>query len=218
MYHWTLYFVALPLLLTYAIIKIHNKLNYFSKWGIPHPRELPIIGMIHLLFYPRRRHVNDLMKYIYNVDKKAKYIGGHIFFGPVIFVRDLDLIKQILVKNFDHFTDRKSFVDENADPLFGKNLNFLNGDRWRELRNVLSPSFTSSKMRLMYVLMSDCAERFSNAFVKTHTGKDIDVKDAFTRYTNDVIASCAFGIEVDSINEPDNEFYLRAKEVMVFKV
>ena len=37
------------------------------------------------------------------------------------------------------------------------------------------------------------------------------MKDAFSRYTNDVIASCAFGTKIDSLREPDNEFYLCAK-------
>lgn len=34
----------------------------------------------------------------------------------------------------------------------------------------------------------------------------------FFRYTNDVIASTAFGVKVDSINNPKNEFYLMGKK------
>ncbi|XP_014216186.1 cytochrome P450 9e2-like isoform X2 [Copidosoma floridanum] len=205
-------------ILVYTVTKVFSQLCYFSKWGIPHPLELPIVGVMHMLFLPRR-HVNDLIKCIYNTNRQAKYVGAHVFLSSTIFVRDLDLIKSILIKNFDHFADRKTFVDEKVDPLFGLNLNFLNGDRWREIRNILSPSFTSSKMRSMYALMSDCAKKFSDAFIKIHKDEDdIDIKDAFSKYTNDVIASCAFGIEVDSVNNPNNEFYLRAKEVAVFKL
>lgn len=39
------------------------------------------------------------------------------------------------------------------------------------------------------------------------------MQDAFTRYTNDVIAASVFGLEVDSLKEPNNEFYLRGKHV-----
>lgn len=46
---------------------------------------------------------------------------------------------------------------------------------------------------------------------------DIDVKDLTTRYTNDVIASCAFGLKVDSHMDVDNQFYAMGKTAMTFK-
>ena len=46
----------------------------------------------------------------------------------------------------------------------------------------------------------------------------IDLKDFFTRFTNDVIASAAFGIEVDSLNNPKNEFYLMGRRILNFGV
>lgn len=33
------------------------------------------------------------------------------------------------------------------------------------------------------------------------------MKNIFSRYANDVIANCAFGIKCDSLNEKNNEFY-----------
>lgn len=36
---------------------------------------------------------------------------------------------------------------------------------------------------------------------------EIEVKDSVARYTNDVIASSAFGIHVNSIKDRDNEFF-----------
>ncbi|NP_001166013.1 cytochrome P450 9AH6 [Nasonia vitripennis] len=206
---WSLLVVTL----TYAITSIYRQLSYFSRWGIPHPREMPIVGAIYALFFPRR-HINDFIKYIYDFNPDAKYVGAHIFTKPTIFIRDLDLVKTVLVKHFDHFADRKTFVDEKADPLFGRNLNFLNGDRWKEIRTILSPAFTSSKMKTMYVLMSKCAENFTDEFLKKYGDAEaVDMKGAIGKYTNDTIASCAFGIEVDSMKDPNNEFYLQAKEI-----
>lgn len=46
---------------------------------------------------------------------------------------------------------------------------------------------------------------------------DIDVKDLTTRYTNDVIASCAFGLKVDSHMDVDNQFYAMGKITTTFK-
>ncbi|CAH1974893.1 unnamed protein product [Acanthoscelides obtectus] len=138
---------------------------------------------------------------------------------PTFMVRDPDLIKSICVKDFDHFSNHRTFVPEDVDPLFAKNLFALKDQRWREMRAVLSPSFTSSKMRNMFLLMSDCAEKFAKFFMsRTRYGEVIEVnmKDTLTRYTNDVIATCAFGIEVDSLNNPDNSFYTMGKRATDF--
>ncbi|KAL7302597.1 hypothetical protein TKK_0005226 [Trichogramma kaykai] len=139
----------------------------------------------------------------------AKYIGLHLLMQPVIMLRNVDLVKTILIRDFAHFTDHKSIMSESLDPLLAKNLAMLNGDRWREVRNILSPSFASKKMRAMFELMSSCAENFVDSFLSRHADnkEELDMKEVFTKYTNDVIAWCAFGIEIDSIKDPDNEFY-----------
>lgn len=42
-------------------------------------------------------------------------------------IKDVELIKQICVKDFDHFTDHKIFVQDESDPLWGQNLFSLKG-------------------------------------------------------------------------------------------
>jgi hypothetical protein len=45
----------------------------------------------------------------------------------------------------------------------------------------------------------------------------VEMKDLFTRYTNDVIATSAFGIGCDSLNNPKNEFYEMGKDITNFR-
>ena len=45
----------------------------------------------------------------------------------------------------------------------------------------------------------------------------VEMKDLFTRYTNDVIATSAFGIECDSLSNPKNEFYEMGRDVTNFR-
>jgi cytochrome P450 family 9 len=45
----------------------------------------------------------------------------------------------------------------------------------------------------------------------------VEMKDLFTRYTNDVIATAAFGIECDSLRNPKNEFYEMGRDVTNFR-
>lgn len=125
------------------------------------------------------------------------------------------------------------------------------GQKWREMRSTLSPAFTSSKMRVMFEFVTECAEQLSNYLMEEMkesenkgnihlveigfrllintffsnknclfiSGKglvEVELKDLFTRYSTDVIASCAFGIEVNSYKDKNNEFFTNGKESIRF--
>jgi cytochrome P450 family 9 len=52
--------------------------------------------------------------------------------------------------------------------------------------------------------------------ISVHTDGDLlvlEMKDFYTRYTNDVIATAAFGIGVDSLKHPTNEFYMMGQDL-----
>jgi cytochrome P450 family 9 len=57
---------------------------------------------------------------------------------------ELELLKNILVQDFQTLMDRKFSVEDKFDPLFGKNLAVLKGQLWRHLRTNLTPVFTSA--------------------------------------------------------------------------
>lgn len=138
---------------------------------------------------------------------------------PMYFVRDPELVKQLAIKDFDHFEDHRSFLDDNMDELFGNSLFMLKGAKWRDMRATLSPAFTGSKMRQMYELVSECANDMANFFVKQAAdGKELryEMKDLFSKFSNDVIASCAFGHKVNSMENDQNDFYLTGKQFNKF--
>lgn len=55
------------------------------------------------------------------------------FSTPVYVIRDPQLIKQLAVKEFDHFVDHKFVLDGDPDSLFGRALFSLRGSKWRGL-------------------------------------------------------------------------------------
>ena len=63
----------------------------------------------------------------------CRYCGTMQFFQQILILRDPKLIKQIGVKDFDHFIDRRSFVGEGVDPLWSKNLFGLKGKTSKEM-------------------------------------------------------------------------------------
>lgn len=134
-------------------------------------------------------------------------------------VRDPETYKRIAIKDFDYFEDHRIFFDEKMDELWGNSLISLRGEKWRQMRATLSPAFTGSKMRQMFELISECADDIVKHFmgkVKSGEKLNIEMKDFFSRYTNDVIATCAFGIKVNSFTDLENEFFTNGKRLMQF--
>lgn len=79
----------------------------------------------------------------------------------------------------------------------------LRGQRWRDMRATLSPAFTGSKMKQMFQLVVECSEETIKFLKQESMNKQLvpEMKDLFTRFTNDVIATAAFGIEVNKYIE-----------------
>lgn len=50
---------------------------------------------------------------------KAKAVGMYFFVAPVILITDLDVVKHVLVKDFNNFHDRGLYVNTKTDPLSG---------------------------------------------------------------------------------------------------
>lgn len=208
-----MFIVLLTILIGILLLFIHHQMTYWSNKGVPHIKIIPIIGNRFVTLIFGGPSVPEFSMQIYNQFPEAKYVGLMMFNSPVILLKDLELIKDVCVKNFDFCPDHQSFIDERMDPILGKNVFSLRGERWREIRSALSPSFTTSKMKFLFQLILKVSDDFINYF-DNHSDitNMIDVKDAFTRYTNDVIATSAFGISVDSMKNRENEFYLRGKD------
>lgn len=148
-----------------------------------------------------------------------RIIGLFNFREPIYIIRDPDVIRQLTIKDFDYFEDRHSFIDSDSDKLFGNSLFLLRGKRWRDMRSTLSPTFTGNKMRQMFELVSDCAEDVSTYLLKEADANqkiEWEVKDLFSRYGNDVIASCAFGLKVNSLEDDKNEIYTIGARLLDF--
>ncbi|CAL1686481.1 unnamed protein product [Lasius platythorax] len=187
---------------------------YWRGKGVPYqPDSLRSLVMGWKLLL-RRLSLDEASFFIHNYFPDAKYYGTVDMGTPVVFLRDPELIRDVLVKEFDHFHDHRGFGDERLDPLFGKNIFSLRGDRWREMRNTLSPSFTASKMKIMFDLISKCSSEFVNYLVDhPELCGAVETKQIFRRYTTDVIATAAFGISVNSMKDQNNEFYMRGIEI-----
>lgn len=66
----------------------------------------------------------------------------------------------------------------------------------------------------MFQTISACTDGLTD-ILTSHAGiqDPIDIKDVVSRFTTDIIGSCAFGIECNSLKDPQSEFRLCGKKI-----
>ncbi|CAG2173218.1 unnamed protein product, partial [Oppiella nova] len=182
--------------------------KYWSSRGINGPKPVPLFGTIWQMFKRPMAEVG-----LDNYRKYGKIYGTFIGTQPILMVTDPELIKDMNIKDFHVFVNRNDFLFN--DILNDRALTNLMGDEWKTMRSIISPTFSSGKMRSMHPIIIDCVHRLDNYLeTKAMTGEDVEMKKTMGSLTMDVIASCAFGTKIDTYNDhKTNEFLENAKKV-----
>lgn len=216
--------IGLIILLIYHYVS--QKYQYFLTKPIPSLKPSFLVGNIGATIFrtkDARTHIYEM----YNTYPESKVIGFFEITKPIFMLRDPEIIKQITVKDFDHFMDRslpsvehRDEPDEPVEGLFANSIVAFRGQKWKDMRSTLSPAFTGSKIRHMFDLIAECSQSMVEHFrSEADAGKrlEYELKDVFSRFCNDVIATVAFGIKVDSLRDPKTEFYVKGKELLDFQ-
>ncbi|XP_009888357.1 PREDICTED: cytochrome P450 3A24-like [Charadrius vociferus] len=202
---WLLLIAFLSLLVLYGIWPFQT----FKKLGIPGPQPLPFFGT----FLEYRHGVLNFDQMCF--EKYGKIWG--IFDGrqPVLAVLDPTLIKHILVKEcYTVFTNRRNF---GLNGILESALNVAEDEKWKRIRNVLSPTFTSGKLKEMFPVITDYGEKLvKNIEKKVANDEFINTKDIFGAYSMDVVTSTSFSVNVDSMGNPSDPFVTNIKKFLKF--
>ncbi|XP_046382741.1 cytochrome P450 6k1-like [Ischnura elegans] len=204
-------------LVTVAIVFLKWRFGYWRRAGVPYIEPTIPFGNLKDSFLGRR-HAGYVFEDIHNKIGDKPFGGIYMFYKPTIVLKEPKLIRDCLVKNFaTHFNHRVASGHEKLDPMLYKNMFMTRGERWKSLRTGISPTFTSGKMKMMYHLVQEKAEVLADQIdVSIKNGAPtIDVKELLALYTTDVISSCAFGIETDSLRDPQNEFRQMGKRLFL---
>ncbi|KAF2878723.1 hypothetical protein ILUMI_27439 [Ignelater luminosus] len=173
--------------------------KYWEKKGIPYVTPNFPFGTIKLFSYPPLPF-GEMCKQYYNEYKAKgyKHVGLYVFSRPLYLVLDVEYIRNILSKDFDHFVDRGIYYNEKDDALSG-NLFTIEGTKWKNLRAKITPTFTSGKMKMMFQILVESGSHMKDA-IDIMRSKDsaINIKDTLSRFTMNTIGSYAFGHETSS--------------------
>ncbi|XP_054157194.1 uncharacterized protein LOC128955546 [Oppia nitens] len=196
----------------YLLVLCHltRNFDFGTSRGIPGPKPLPIIGTLYKSFTKPIQEV-----FVDNVKQYGKIYCDHFGTVPSVVISDPQLIKDIMIKDFHLFTNKDNF--NTGDKLNDRSLFNLKGNEWKNMRSIISPTFSSGKIRSMHPIVNDCIKRLDENFEKHLTNKnvaEIEVKKMMSSLTMDVIASCAFGTKIDTYGQQKSEFLINAQKVI----
>lgn len=192
--------VGFTVFLCYTKWWVHT---YWKRSGIPQIDPIFVLGAAYDIL-KNRENMSVTFARLHNKIKAKglKYAGAYFFLRPVFMPVDLDLIKDILIKDFDYFEDRDFYTNEEDDPL-SNNLLTQEGKVWKAMRKKLNPTFTPVQLKWMFNVFVECNKNVPSILDKHVKGDPIGIKKVFERITTDTIASCAFGIDSNSLLNPE---------------
>ncbi|XP_023298808.2 cytochrome P450 6a9-like [Lucilia cuprina] len=202
-------------LLVALFLHLRKKLSYWQSLGVKCEEPHFLLGNLKGV-QTKRGFYQIWQEYYDKFRGSGPFVGFYWFYKPAVFVLEPQLIKNILIKDFQNFTDRGFFHNEKDDPLSGQ-LFLLDGLKWKNMRNKLSPTFTSGKMKFMFPTVIRVGEEFIEVFDRMIKEQDsiVEVKELLARFTTDVIGTCAFGIECSSLKDPNAEFRVMGRKALV---
>jgi len=215
----------LVLLLTIIVYRWITK--SFDKWknaGIPHDKPSFPQGTHNIL--GQKKHLTehcheDYIKF--KIEKKQKVHGWFLFGKPALSINDVEMLKHLEVKDFNHFMDRN---ESNASKLFGSGgdldklwglqMSNLSGDHWKDIRSTFTPIFTSGKMKGMVKLIHEITEGLVMEIgQKAKLGEEFNLKDTFGKFSLDALATSAFGVDAQSFTNSKSVFVKYASTIFV---
>jgi len=200
------------IVLTVLYVYFKISYSYWEKRGIPTLKTTAPFGNFAESIVSGSNPQFQLSE-LYKAFEGHRIGGLYRFASPSLLLLDTDIIKNVLVKDSEHFLSRGREFDEESEPL-DATLFQLSGTKWKSLRRKLSPVFTSGKMKLMFETVAERGKDLQICLQEpANNGEIIEIKDFMARYGTDVISSCAFGIKCNCLKNPNAEFRIWGRKV-----
>lgn len=223
---WTLVLLCAALIaifILYVYVQFQKSYQLWTSQGVPTtPPSFPSGNLDSRMAYTNFGLMAiDLYR---TLKSKGDYVGLHFLNKPVLFVLSPEFAKTVLVRDFQYFINRGVYFNKEDDPL-SANLFFVENSDWRRLRIKMTPTFSSGKIKNMFSTIYDVAnemvqhlqaKRSIERNGQRHDGFDIEITDLMARYNTDVIVSCAFGTQCDSLANSNSQFRAVGKKMLTF--
>ena len=136
----------------------NRNFNYWKKHGVKEVSPTAFFGNMAPCILAKKALINFFQE-VYKAGENEQYIGYYVLDTPHLLIRDPELIKCILIKDFNVFSDRNA-MSQKTDIVGKMNLFVVKNPEWRYIRQKLSPIFTTGRLKKMFELMLEIDKDF----------------------------------------------------------
>jgi cytochrome P450 family 3 subfamily A len=213
---WFLLGYFLLLIITVAaLLVIYARWHYgeLEKLGIPVVKPHFLLGSS-----PNSHKIVNQLEDCEWLKKYGDVFGVYTGRVPQIFVSDPDMVRRICIKDFDKFANHQLYI--NFGPELSEMLDFIHDEKWKVTRSLVSPFYTSAKLKRMSVIMKEALQRYVDRTEKelnesaTGTLEDVPFYLELFATMTDLISRCTLSIHLKDPKDPNNEITKALRELM----
>lgn len=195
--------MIITVIYAYSACYFRNKYKYWEDRNVPFVQPLLCFGNVLSFIFDN----DSLRKYLKNTSKKfnSPYYGMYIFSKPILVVKDLKIIKRIMITDFSSFTNKIFLCDKSCDAVFCSSLVCARDDEWRSIRHKLTPAFTSVKLKATMNLIQTCAENLIK-YLENVSDNKVEVTSIMSKFSMSVLSLCAFGFDCHCFDKNSTDF------------
>ena len=207
---WIEVCLAVLLLIIYIYHYVTKQFNTFRDQGVPYLKAtFPFGSRNSWKCLTGKKAMSKIDAAAVEECPNEKIFGYFAFGQPIWIINDEELAKRVMIKDFDHFMDRR--VLQSDDKYFDNFMSNLRGNDWKRMRSMMSGVFTSGKLRLMTKHIANVGINFEKYIEDIASkGLEIETKEAGGKMSLDSIATVGFGIQENSFVNPENQFRIMA--------
>lgn len=166
--------VLFTVLIVLVIGWVSNRYEHFRRLGVDTPSPTFLVGNMGKVF-TLKQQFGSLVTQWYQTYTDLPYIGYYNGLTPSILVRDPDVVKDVLIKDFASFSEND--IHAGKEDLLSFNPFGLVGDQWKRSRSIIAQLFTANKIKVVFPLMQIVCDRLTSFIGKSGPTCDIDAKD-----------------------------------------
>lgn len=196
--------ILLLILLLLIFYYIKKSTNYWKLRNVNGPNPIPIFGNINESVL-RRKNLAVIYQDIYRKFPQEKVVGIYTMTSPALIIRDLDIVKQILVKDFNCFSDRGFLM---SSEKLGTSLFHCDRNTWAELKGKITPYFSSSKLKSIFNVILERGDAFvEHLEALSYNDPEQEVHKLFRQFGIDATLASIFNLNVDVYNDDNTDFF-----------
>lgn len=181
----TLILACITCLLAVYLYAINNSYDYFKRHHLS--------GPTFRFFFGHYKDLWETKSFSRQLEKWTKRYGSifGLYLGttPMYVVSDADFLQEVYIKQFSYFQSRHLPIVLRLQTGNRVHLFSAIGDRWRRQRHVLTPTFSTAKLKLMSSFVNECIQAMLKKLSETveNDTTEVNIYNLYKRMTMDVI-------------------------------